>query len=157
MRHAIYLYILAAIFLVAIGACKGDRAAQSKAEAVTEHAAALSESTADTLGLGPVVTSCFASPDSESIRLTVTSREYSGDGRFRLLVTDPLTGEENEYEGSRFTQRGIPSDADATVWQLRPDDNNSVIYNFLYSSGSSTLTLLNTLYEPTDTVLTQVN
>lgn len=156
MRHAIYLYILAAIFLVAVGACKGDRAVQSKAEAVTEHAA-LDESRADTLGLGRVVTSCFASPDSESIRLTVTSREYSGDGRFRLLVTDPLTGEENEYEGRRFTQRGIPSDADATVWQLRPDDNDSVIYNFLYSSATSSLTLLNTLYEPTDTVLTQVN
>ena len=156
MRKVIYLYILAAIFLVALGACRGDSATQSKAEAVTEHAA-LNESSADTLGLGPVVTSRFASPDSESIRLTVTSREYSGDGRFRLLVTDPLTGEENEYEGRRFTQRGIPSDADATVWQLRPDDNDSLIYNFLYSSAASSLTLLNARYEPTDTVLTQVN
>lgn len=157
MRKVIYLYILAAIFLVAVGGCKGDSATQSKAEAVAEHGAALNEGTADTLGLGPVVTSCFASPDSESIRLTVTSREYSGDGRFRLLVTDPLTGEENEYEGRRFTQRGIPSDADATVWQLRPDDNDSLIYNFLYSSAASALTLLNARYEPTDTVLTQVN
>lgn len=157
MRKVISLYILAAIFLVAVGGCKDKSAVQSKTVAVTEHAAALSESTADTLGLGPVVTSRFASPDSESIQLTVTSREYSGDGRFRLLVTDPLTGEENEYEGRRFTQRGIPSDADATVWQLRPDDNDSVIYNFLYNSGSSTLTLLNARYEPTDTVLTQVN
>lgn len=157
MRHAIYLYILAAIFLVAVGGCHADRAAQSKAEAVTEQGAALNEGTADTLGLGPVVTSRFASTDSESIQLTVTSREYSGDGRFRLLVTDPLTGEENEYEGRRFTQRGIPSDADATVWQLRPDDNDNLIYNFLYSSATSSLTLLNTLYEPTDTVLTQVN
>lgn len=156
MSNAIYLYISAAIFLVAIGACKGESAVQSKAEAVTEHAT-LNESTADTLGLGPVVTSRFASPDSESIRLTVTSREYSGDGRFRLLVTDPLTGEENEYEGRRFTQRGIPSDADATVWQLRPDDNDNLIYNFLYSSATSSLTLLNARYEPTDTVLTQVN
>lgn len=157
MRHAIYPLILAGAFLVAVGGCKGDSATQSKAEAITEQATALNDSTADTTGLGPVVTSNFTSADSESIRLTVTSREYSGDGRFRLLVTDPLTGEENEYEGRRFTQRGIPSDADATVWQLRPDDNDSVIYNFLYSSATSTLTLLNTLYEPTDTVLTQVN
>lgn len=157
MRHAIYLYILAAIFLVAAGGCKGDSAVQSKAEAVTEHAAARNESTADTIGLGPVETSCFASTDSESIQLTVTSREYSGDGRFRLLVTDPLTGEENEYEGRRFTQRGIPADADATVWQLRPDDNASLIYNFLYNSAAASLTLLNARYEPTDTVLMQVN
>lgn len=156
MRHAIYPLILAGAFLVALGGCKGDGAAQSRSEAVTEHAA-LNESTADTLGLGPVVTSRFASPDSESIQLTITSREYSGDGRFRLLVTDPLTGEENEYEGRRFTQRGIPSEADATVWQLRPDDNDCLIYNFLYSSATSSLTLLNARYEPTDTVLTQVN
>lgn len=157
MRKVIYLHILAAIFLVALGGCRGDSATQSKTVAVTKHGAALNESSADTLGLGPVVTSRFASPDSESIQLTVTSREYSGDGRFRLLVTDPLTGEENEYEGRRFTQRGIPSDADATVWQLRPDDNDSLIYNFLYSSAASSLTLLNARYEPADTVLTQVN
>ncbi len=156
MIRAIYLHILAVTFIVTAGGCKGDSATQSKAEAVTEHAT-LNESTADTLGLGPVVTSCFASPDSESIQLTVTSREYSGDGRFRLLVTDPLTGEENEYDGRRFTQRGIPSEADATVWQLRPDDNDSLIYNFLYNSATSSLTLLNARYEPTDTVLTQVN
>lgn len=157
MRHAIYPLILAGAFLVALGGCKGESAGQSKTVAVTEHAVALNEGTADSLGLGPVVTSRFASPESESIQLTVTSREYSGDGRFRLLVTDPLTGEENEYEGRRFTQRGIPSDADATVWQLRPDDNDSLIYNFLYSSAASSLTLLNARYEPTDTVLTQVN
>ncbi len=156
MRHAIYPLILAGAFLVTSGGCRGKRATQPTAETTPEHAA-LNESTPDTLGLGRVVTSRFASPDSESIRLTVTSREYSGDGRFRLLVTDPLTGEENEYEGRRFTQRGIPSDADATVWQLRPDDNASLIYNFLYNSAAASLTLLNARYEPTDTMLTQVN
>lgn len=157
MRNAIYLYILVAIFIVGGSGCKGDSATQNKTEATTNPLTALSDSTADTLGLGPVMTSHFASTDSVSIQLTVTSREYSGDGRFRLLVTDLLTGEENEYEGRRFTQRGIPSDDDATVWQLRLDDNDSVISNFLYNSAAYTLTLLNSRYEPTDTILIPVD
>lgn len=157
MIRAIYLHILAVTFIVTAGGCHADSATQSKAEATTKLPTALNDSSADTLGLGPVVTSYFASTDSVSIQLTVTNRQYSGDGRFRLLVTDPLAGEQNEYEGKRFTQRGIPTDADAIVWQLCADYNDTLIYNFLYNSADSTLTLLNSRYEPTDTVLTQVD
>lgn len=157
MIRAIYMHILAVTLIVTAGGCNADSATQNKMEATTKPSTALNDSTADTLGLGPVVTSYFASTDSVSIQLTVTSREYRGDGRFWLLITDPLAGEQNEYEGRRFTQRGIPSDNDATVWQLRPDYNDTPIYNFLYNSADSTLTLLNTRYEPTDTILIPVD
>ena len=49
------------------------------------------------------------------------------------------------YTGKRFTQRGIPGDNDATVWQLVTDDKKD-IFNFLYED-EQTLTLLNDKFE----------
>ena len=37
------------------------------------------------------------------------------------------------YMGKRNTQRGIPANPDAIVWQLLPD-NGKNIFNFLYDA-----------------------
>lgn len=81
--------------------------------------------------------------------LTVQNREYSGDGVFKLikncLNAENKTCKSVEYLGRRYTQRGIPGDNDATVWQLKADDGT--IFNFLYNSTDNTLTLLNDNFE----------
>lgn len=73
-------------------------------------------------------------------RLKLRHREHSGDGRFLLRLTYPDS--ERVYTGRRYTQRGIPSDNDATVWQLVADDGTST-FNFLYKAGDNTLVPLN--------------
>ena len=61
------------------------------------------------------------------------NHEYSGDGVFKLikncLNAENKTYKSEEYHGRRYTQRGIPGDNDATVWQLKADDGT--IFNFL--------------------------
>lgn len=53
--------------------------------------------------------------------------------------------------GKRFTQRGIPGDNDAIVWQLVTDDKKD-IFNFLYED-EQTLSLLNDKFEKNSTGL----
>lgn len=81
--------------------------------------------------------------------MTVKAPEHSGNGEFDLLITDIDSGGKEEtateYHGKRYTQRGMPGDNDATVWQLKADDGN--VFNFLYDSGENTLTLLNDNFE----------
>ena len=81
--------------------------------------------------------------------LTVRSRQHSGDGTFSLTMTyiEAEDGKDQSfsYTGKRFTQRGIPGDNDATVWQLVTDDKKD-IFNFLYDD-EQTLTLLNDKFE----------
>ncbi len=81
--------------------------------------------------------------------LTVWSRQHSGDGTFSLTMTyiEAENGKDQSfsYTGKRFTQRGIPGDNDATVWQLVTDDKKD-IFNFLYED-EQTLTLLNDKFE----------
>lgn len=87
--------------------------------------------------------------------LTVRNREYSGDGSFWLLLTylDAEQGEDRSfvYTGKRFTQRGIPNDNNATVWQLVADDGET-IFNFLYED-EKTLIRLNDKFEKSKTNL----
>lgn len=81
--------------------------------------------------------------------LTIQNQKYSGDGVFKLikncLNAENKTYKSEEYHGRRYTQRGIPGDNDATVWQLKADDGT--IFNFLYNSSDNTLTLLNDNFE----------
>lgn len=85
--------------------------------------------------------------DGPGIRyqLVIRHRAYSGDGRFLLRLTY-LEAEDGQDKtctcmGQRYTQRGIPSDNDATVWQLISDLGDET-YNFLYNQEGQTLTLL---------------
>lgn len=88
-------------------------------------------------------------------KLTIRSREHSGDGTFRLTLTykEAENGEDRTftYNGKRFTLRGIPGNDNATVWQCIADDNNQA-FNFL-REDASTLTLLNDKCERAQTSL----
>ena len=83
-------------------------------------------------------------------RLTIRHREHSGDGSFWLQLTylEAQNGKNMTYAytGKRITQRGIPSDANAIVWQLVPDQEEYV-YNFLCEKDGQLLTLLNGDFE----------
>ncbi len=101
----------------------------------------------DSLGVWKEV--CFEGVFSEEngeyvkYRLLIRHREYSGDGYF-LLQSVHVDGDANdEYccMGKRYTQRGIPVDNNAIVWQLVGDDGAR--YNFVYDSKKESLRLLN--------------
>lgn len=81
--------------------------------------------------------------------LTICSREHSGDGTFKLTITykEADNGKDKNftYQGKRFTQRGIPGNDDATVWQCISDEGNET-FNFL-KENDTTLTLLNKYFE----------
>ena len=81
--------------------------------------------------------------------LHIRHREHSGDGTFRLQLTylEAENGKDVSfsYTGRRLTLRGIPSNPDAVVWQLRPDGKDE-FFNFLYEDDR-TLTLLNRDFE----------
>ena len=87
--------------------------------------------------------------------LTVQHPEYSGDGTFNLTTTyiEAENGKDESYSytGRLFTQRGIPGDNDATVWQLVADNQND-IFNFLHENDT-TLTLLNSEFKKNDSPL----
>ena len=96
--------------------------------------------------------------DCPGIRYTLTlrHREHSGDGTFQLQMTY-LEAEDGKdvtfsYTGRRLTLRGIPSDADATVWQLLVDGKEKDTFNFL-RDDDQTLTLLNKDFEKNDSQL----
>lgn len=95
--------------------------------------------------------------DCPGIRYTLTVRhqEHSGDGTFSLDMTY-LEAEDGKdatftYTGRRYTQRGIPGDDNATVWQLVTDDGEDT-FNFLVED-SLTITLLNRDFQKSDTGL----
>lgn len=78
------------------------------------------------------------------VRLTIESREHSGDGTFTLerfySEADACRREVSVRRGRRYTLRGIPENADATVWQLVTEEGNETIN--LLKGGDDTLTLL---------------
>lgn len=81
--------------------------------------------------------------------LTVRHQEHSGDGTFTLALTykEAENGKDKTftYTGRRYTQRGIPGDDNATVWQLVTDDKQDT-FNFLLEDAE-TLVLLNQEFE----------
>lgn len=155
--HYISYLLISASFAGIVG-CKSADSPQSDKNIVSAHGDR-PESSADSLELGRWITGNYKSKDavsqSKEYRLSVTNRIHSGDGRFILHVIDQKDGARTEFAGKRFTQRGIPTDADATVWQLVPDSSDTVIYNFIYKSDANNLILLNDQYESTDIVLTE--
>lgn len=88
-------------------------------------------------------------------RLTIQSPEYSGDGTFRLTLTylNAENGKDKTYTytGRRFTQRGIPGDDNATVWQCISEDDSQT-FNFLCEDENK-LTLLNSKFEKPESTL----
>lgn len=78
------------------------------------------------------------------VRLTIESREHSGDGTFTLerfySEADARRREVSVRRGRRYTLRGIPENADATVWQLVTEEGDETIN--LLKEGGDTLTLL---------------
>ena len=89
-------------------------------------------------------------------QLHIRHREHSGDGHFLLRMTylEAEDGKDAVYNhmGRRYTQRGIPTDPDAVVWQL-VTDNGKDAYNFLYDAQKQTLTLLDRQLKPINTGL----
>lgn len=85
-----------------------------------------------------------------------TQPKHSGDGTFLLRLTylEAENGKDAVYTyvGRRYTQRGIPSDKDAVVWQLVADRDEDV-YNFLCDKDAQTLTLLNRDFEKNESGL----
>lgn len=85
-----------------------------------------------------------------SYQLYVRHREHSGDGQFYLQLTyleaDGGKDAVYIYLGRRYTQRGMPSNNDATVWRLVSDDGEDA-FNFLCGKDGQTLTLLNDRFE----------
>lgn len=84
--------------------------------------------------------------------LTLKYRVHSGDGTFTLQLSaaDNPKGKKDAvtYTGKRYTQRGIPSDNDATLWQLVCDEaSGNVIFNFLYDIAENSLLLLDENFE----------
>ncbi len=78
------------------------------------------------------------------VKLTIESREHSGDGTFTLerfySEADARRREVSVRRGRRYTLRGIPENADATVWQLVTEEGDETIN--LLKGGGDTLTLL---------------
>lgn len=57
--------------------------------------------------------------------LIIAHQTHSGDGTFTLLKiesNDSVTTHYS-YTGKRYTLRGMPGNADATIWQCRVDSN----------------------------------
>lgn len=81
--------------------------------------------------------------------LTIRHHEHSGDGTFSLRLTykEAENGKDKTfaYIGKRFTQRGIPEDDNATVWQCISNDGKH-IFNFLREDETKLL-LLNDKFE----------
>ncbi len=81
--------------------------------------------------------------------LITKNQEHSGDGIFTLILTykEAEDGQDKTFTcfGKRFTQRGMPGDNDATVWQCVSEDKNTT-FNFLVKD-ESTLILLNDKFE----------
>lgn len=85
-------------------------------------------------------------PSGEDIAytLTICSPRYSGDGTFTLERRFP--GKRNGADsssvltGNRYTQRGIPGETDATVWQCISDPDKQ-IFNFLVKKDSALILL----------------
>lgn len=89
-------------------------------------------------------------------QLYIRHREHSGDGNFLLRITY-LKAENGKdvvrnYMGKRHTLRGIPTNPDAIIWQLLPDNDNS-IYNLLYDAKEQRLTFLDKQSNPINTEL----
>lgn len=82
-------------------------------------------------------------------RLTIRHREHSGDGTFTLTLNykEAEDGRDKAftYTGKRLTQRGIPGDDNATVWQCITEDGRET-FNFL-REDDTTITLLNDKFE----------
>lgn len=85
-----------------------------------------------------------ASGSGIEYRLTINTRKHSGDGTFDLTLTykdeDNVKGNKLIYSGKRFTQRGIPGDNNATVWQCVSNSGNQT-FNFLRANDTTLLLL----------------
>ena len=115
------IYVMAVVGVVVAVGCTSGGGLQCRGNVEADSIAQGSVCDADST-LGEWVKTGYATPmtDSRAVHcnLTITHRQHSGDGRFVMRVTDLTMGKTEEYAGRRFTQRGIPSDNDATVWQL---------------------------------------
>lgn len=125
-------------------------------EAVDIEGTAVACEQSDTAGaLGEMQVSVYegllpaASGPGIEYRLTISHMEHSGDGTFELTLTykEAENGEDKAfvYTGKRFTQRGIPDDDNATVWQCISEDGKQT-FNFL-CEDENTITLLNDKFE----------
>ena len=88
--------------------------------------------------------STFAQSEGESVKPVSYTHLHSGDGTFTLerfySEADARRREVSVRRGRRYTLRGIPENADATVWQLVTEEGDETIN--LLKEGGDTLTLL---------------
>lgn len=140
----VILYMLSAAVLILSASCShADRGGKVETE--------VPRTSMDPEGLGGWQVLVYegilpeASGDGKTcVKLTIESREHSGDGTFTLerfySEADACRREVSVRRGRRYTLRGIPENADATVWQLVTEEGNETIN--LLKGGDDTLTLL---------------
>lgn len=140
----VILYMLSAAVLILSASCShADRGGKVETE--------VPRTSMDPEGLGGWQVLVYegilpeASGDGKTcVKLTIESREHSGDGTFTLerfySEADARRREVSVRRGRRYTLRGIPENADATVWQLVTEEGNETIN--LLKGGDDTLTLL---------------
>lgn len=140
----VILYMLSAAVLILSASCShADRGGKVETE--------VPRTSMDPEGLGSRQVLVYegilpaASGDGRTcVKLTIESREHSGDGTFTLerfySEADACRREVSVRRGRRYTLRGIPENADATVWQLVTEEGDETIN--LLKGGGDTLTLL---------------
>lgn len=145
---------LVAVCTSCLGGSKTNDAAADEAQAASTDTAAIVASEDDVV-LGEMQQHTYegllpaASCPGIEYRLTIRYREHSGDGTFTLTLNYKETEDGRDkaftYTGKRLTQRGIPGDDNATVWQCITEDGRET-FNFL-REDDTTITLLNDKFE----------
>ena len=143
MKKLVWVWVAAATVMFSCQS-KGNKA-EIVAESATDSLYMVNDST-----LGEMQTYVYEgilpAADCEGIKylLTIQSQENSGNGNYSLTTTyigaDKGKDQSFQSKGKRLTQRGIPSNKNATVYQLIPEDGSESI--FFLAQGDSTLTLL---------------
>lgn len=143
MKKLVWVWVAAAAVMFSCQS-KGNKA-EIVAESATDSLYMVNDST-----LGETQTCVYEgilpAADTEGIKylLTIWSQENNGDGTYSLTTTyigaDKGKDQSFHSKGKSLTKRGMPSDKNATVYQLVPEDGSETIY-FL-AQGDSTLTLL---------------
>ncbi len=143
MKKLVWIWVAAAAVMFSCQS-KGNKA-EIVAESATDSLYMVNDST-----LGEMQTCVYEgvlpATGSKGTKyfLTIRSQENSGDGTYSMTTTyigtDKGKDKTVDSKGKRLTQRGIPSDKNATVYQLVPEDGSENI--FFLAQGDSALVLL---------------
>lgn len=140
MKHFMNIVPVAglAAFCMAVCLCSCAGHKDGDRVAAVSSVAAVAKADCDGSGLGEPVEVVYEGMTSSvpvcNVSLAVRHRRNSGDGVFRFAAV--CAGDTVELvEGKRYTQRGIPGDNDATVWQF-VSSGRERIFNYLVKNDS---------------------